>query len=119
MIRSSPAGVDVDGVELRFKDGEVVAEDKASELGAEPLGTYVASASAGVDPRVMGIGPVAAVPKALKIAGMKLQDIDLIELNEAFAAQALPVLKDLQLLDVMEDKVNLNGGAAEAGSART
>jgi acetyl-CoA acyltransferase len=74
-----------------------------------------AMATAGVDPSLMGYGPVPAVHKALARAGMKPQDIQLWELNEAFAAQALPVLKDLKLLDRLDDKVNLNGGAIALG----
>src|SRR5690606_27056517 len=70
---------------------------------------------AGVDPSIMGYGPVPAVNKALNRAGLKIKDIDHVELNEAFAAQALPVLKDLDLLDVMEEKVNLYGGAIALG----
>jgi acetyl-CoA acyltransferase len=72
-------------------------------------------ATAGVDPSIMGYGPVPAVKKALGRAGMKNQDIQLWELNEAFAAQSLPVLKDLQLRDHVEAKVNLNGGAIALG----
>ena len=72
----------------------------------------VSYATAGVDPRVMGIGPVAAIPKALKIAGKKLDDIDLIELNEAFAAQSLAVIKELGL---DRNKLNPNGGAIAVG----
>ena len=70
---------------------------------------------AGVDPAIMGYGPVPATKKALKRAGLTIEDIDIAELNEAFAAQSLPVLKDLGLVDVMEDKVNLNGGAIALG----
>ena len=72
----------------------------------------VSYASAGVDPRIMGIGPVAAVPKALDLAGLKLQDIDQIELNEAFAAQSLAVIKKLEL---DTEKLNVNGGAIALG----
>ena len=71
--------------------------------------------TAGVDPSIMGYGPVPASHKALKHAGLAMTDIDCVELNEAFAAQALPVLKDLELLDVMDDKVNLYGGAIALG----
>ncbi len=74
-----------------------------------------AMASAGCDPSIMGYGPVPAVQKAMKRANMKIQDIQIFELNEAFAAQSLPVLKDLGLLDQMESKVNLNGGAIALG----
>ena len=72
-------------------------------------------ASHGCDPSIMGYGPVPAVQKALKKVGLSTSDIDLYELNEAFAAQSLPVLKDLGLLDVMDSKVNLNGGAIALG----
>ena len=72
-------------------------------------------AVAGVDPSIMGYGPVPSTHKALKRAGLNMSDIDHVELNEAFAAQALPVLKDLELLDAMDDKVNLNGGAIALG----
>ena len=72
-------------------------------------------ATAGVDPSIMGYGPVPAVKKVLARAGMKNKDIQLWELNEAFAAQSLPVLKDLQLRDHVETKVNLNGGAIALG----
>ena len=71
--------------------------------------------AAGVDPSIMGYGPVPAVKKAFARIGMKAGDVDLWELNEAFAAQSLPVIKDLGLLDVMDEKVNLNGGAIALG----
>jgi acetyl-CoA acyltransferase len=90
----------------------VMSADRAKELGLKPLARFVAYATAGVSPDVMGIGPVFAVPKALKIAGLKLEDIDLIELNEAFAAQALSVIKEL---GINQDKVNVNGGAIALG----
>ena len=70
---------------------------------------------AGCDPSIMGYGPVPATKKALKAAGVTIADMDVVELNEAFAAQSLPVAKDLGLLDVMDDKVNLNGGAIALG----
>ncbi len=72
-------------------------------------------AVAGVDPAIMGYGPVPATQKALKRAGLDINDIEFAELNEAFAAQSLPVLKDLGLLDKMDEKVNLNGGAIALG----
>src|SRR5690606_16154007 len=75
----------------------VMSESLMNQLGLEPWGRLVACASAGVDPRIMGIGPVAAVPKVLKQAGMQLNEIDLIELNEAFAAQSLAVIRELDL----------------------
>ncbi len=93
----------------------VMSSDRAKTLGLTPLARVRSMASAGCDPSIMGYGPVPAVKKALTRAGMKLSDIDLFELNEAFAAQSLPVLKDLGLLDQMEKKVNLNGGAIALG----
>jgi len=93
----------------------VMSGDRAKALGLEPLARIRAMATAGVDPSIMGYGPVPAVKKALARAGMKLSDIELWELNEAFAAQSLPVLKDLQLRDQIEKKVNLNGGAIALG----
>ena len=93
----------------------VMSLDRAKALGLEPMAKVKAMATAGVDPSIMGYGPVPAVKKALARAGMKLSDIELWELNEAFAAQSLPVLKDLQLRDHVEKKVNLNGGAIALG----
>jgi acetyl-CoA acyltransferase len=90
----------------------VMSADRARELGLKPLARLVAYATAGVSPDYMGIGPVAAVPKALKIAGINLDQIDLIELNEAFAAQALAVVKEL---GINQDKLNVNGGAIALG----
>ena len=90
----------------------VASEEKAKELGAEPLGAFVASAVAGVDPRVMGIGPVPAVRKLLDRAGIGVGDLDLVELNEAFASQSLAVIRELGL---DPDKVNVNGGAIALG----
>jgi acetyl-CoA acyltransferase len=90
----------------------VMSSDRAKELGLKPIARFVAYATAGVSPDVMGIGPVFAIPKALKIAGLKLEDIDLIKLNEAFAAQALSVIKEL---GIDQDKVNVNGGAIALG----
>ncbi len=90
----------------------IASEEKARELGAEPLGAYVASAAAGVDPRVMGIGPVPAVRKLLERTGVTVGEIDLVELNEAFASQSLAVVRDLGL---DEEKVNVNGGAIALG----
>jgi len=88
---------------------------RARELGLEPMARIKAMAIAGVDPALMGYGPVPAVRKALARAGMGVADIDLWELNEAFAAQSLPVLKDLGLLGDLDSKVNLNGGAIALG----
>jgi len=93
----------------------IMSADKAAELGLTPLAKVRGMAVAGCDPAIMGYGPVPAVNKALKRAGLSTADIDLWELNEAFAAQSLPVLKDLGLIDVMADKVNLNGGAIALG----
>lgn len=90
----------------------VVSEKILKQLNLKPIARMLSYAAAGVDPRIMGIGPVAAIPKALKIAGMKLQDIDLIELNEAFAAQALAVVKEL---GIDKSKLNVNGGAIAVG----
>jgi acetyl-CoA acyltransferase len=87
----------------------------ARERGLTPIARIRAMAVAGVDPSIMGYGPVPATHKALQRAGMTLDDIDCVELNEAFAAQALPVLKDLDLLDKLDDKVNLHGGAIALG----
>ena len=93
----------------------VMSAERAQALGVQPLARIRAMALAGVDPSIMGYGPVPATHKALKRIGLTMSDIDHVELNEAFAAQALPVLKDLGLLAVMEDKVNLNGGAIALG----
>jgi len=88
---------------------------KLKALGLEPMAYLKGWAVAGCEPGKMGIGPVPAVKKALDRVGMKVSDVDLFELNEAFAAQSLPVLKDLGLLDAMDQKVNLNGGAIALG----
>ena len=90
----------------------IASEEQARELGVEPLGAFVASAVAGVDPRVMGIGPVPAVRKLLERAGVAPEALDLVELNEAFASQSLAVVRDLGL---DEEKVNVNGGAIALG----
>lgn len=90
----------------------VMSERMVNELGLKPIGRLVNCASAGVHPRIMGIGPVAAVPKVLKQANMNLGDIDLVELNEAFASQALAVIRELGL---NPDIVNINGGAIALG----
>ncbi len=93
----------------------VMSWERARDLGLEPMARVRSMATVGVDPSIMGYGPVPATRKALDRAGLKIQDIDLWELNEAFAAQSLPVLKDLQLRRDMEEKVNLNGGAIALG----
>jgi len=90
----------------------VASEEKAKELGIEPLGTFAGSAAAGVDPRVMGIGPIPAVRKLLERTGVGVEDVDLVELNEAFASQSLAVVRELGL---DEEKVNVNGGAIAIG----
>jgi acetyl-CoA acyltransferase len=93
----------------------VMSAEKAKALGTKPLARVRSMSAVGVDPSIMGYGPVPAVKKALGRAGMKVSDVDLFELNEAFAAQSLPVLKDLGLLDAVDEKVNLNGGAIALG----
>jgi acetyl-CoA acyltransferase len=93
----------------------VMSAQRAQDLGIQPLAKVRAMAVAGVDPAIMGYGPVPSTQKALKRAGLTMDDIDHVELNEAFAAQALPVLKDLKLLDKMDQKVNLHGGAIALG----
>jgi acetyl-CoA acyltransferase len=90
----------------------VMSAERAEALGLQPMARFVAFATGGVAPEEMGIGPVVAIPKVLKIAGLKLEDIDLIELNEAFAAQALSVIKVLNL-DL--ERLNVNGGAIALG----
>jgi acetyl-CoA acyltransferase len=90
----------------------VMSERMVKQLNVKPIARMVSYAAAGVDPRIMGIGPVAAIPKALKYAGLKLQDIDLIELNEAFAAQSLAVVQELGM---DRTKLNVNGGAIAVG----
>jgi acetyl-CoA C-acetyltransferase len=90
----------------------LASEEKADELGIEPLGVFVASAAAGVHPRVMGIGPVPAVRALLARSGVEVADLDLVELNEAFASQSLVVIRELGL---DEEKVNVNGGAIALG----
>jgi acetyl-CoA acyltransferase len=90
----------------------VMSDAKAKELGLKPMGRFVAFATAGCPPEEMGIGPVFAIPKVLKLAGLTLDQIDVIELNEAFAAQSLAVIKTLGL---DPDKVNVNGGAIALG----
>jgi acetyl-CoA acyltransferase len=90
----------------------VMSEERAKQLGAKPIARLVAYATAGCPPEEMGIGPVFAIPKALKLAGLTLDQIDVIELNEAFAAQSLAVIK---MLELNPDKVNVNGGAIALG----
>ena len=90
----------------------VMSEEKAKELGVTPMATWVTGALAGVEPRIMGIGPVAATNKVLAKTGMKIEDLDLIEANEAFAAQSIAVARDLGF---NKDILNVNGGAIALG----
>ena len=90
----------------------VASEKKAEQLGSQPLGRFVGSAVAGVDPRVMGVGPVPAVRKLLERVGLDVDDLDLVELNEAFASQSLQVIRELGL---DPERVNVNGGAIAIG----
>jgi acetyl-CoA acyltransferase len=90
----------------------VMSEEKAESLGLKPIARFVDFAVAGVDPEIMGIGPVKAIPKVLKQAGIKQEEIDLFELNEAFAAQSLAVIRELNL---DPEKININGGAIAMG----
>ena len=112
----SPQGTVTAGNASQTSDGAafviVMSERKMKELSLSPMGRLVACSVAGVHPRIMGIGPVAAIPLALKQAGLSLDQIDLIELNEAFAAQALAVIREANL---DEQKVNINGGAIALG----
>ena len=90
----------------------MMSVEKAAQRGLKPLARFVSFAVSGVPPELMGIGPIVAIPKALKLAGLSVNDIDLFELNEAFAAQSLAVIKTLEL---DESKVNVNGGAIALG----
>lgn len=107
------------GTSSQITDGAscmiLMSAERAQALGVQPLAKIRAMAVAGVDPSIMGYGPVPSTQKALQRAGLTIEDIDFLELNEAFAAQALPVLKDLNLLDKMDEKVNLHGGAIALG----
>ncbi len=109
-------GVVTAGNSSQMSDGAaavmVMSAEKANALGLKPLVRLVSFAVGGVPPELMGIGPIVAIPKALKLAGLTLNDIDLIELNEAFAAQSLAVIRTLEL---DESKVNVNGGAIALG----
>jgi acetyl-CoA acyltransferase len=93
----------------------VMSAERAKALGLAPRARVLSMAVAGVDPAIMGYGPVPATHKALKRAGLKISDVQLVELNEAFAAQALAVLKDLGLRETMDERVNVNGGAIALG----
>jgi acetyl-CoA C-acetyltransferase len=90
----------------------IASEERARELDVEPLGAFVGSAVAGVDPAVMGIGPIPAVRRLLERTGVGIGDVDLVELNEAFASQSLAVVRELGIDD---DRVNVNGGAIAIG----
>jgi acetyl-CoA acyltransferase len=90
----------------------LMTTERAKELGLKPLARFITFAAAGVDPDIMGVGPIKAVPKALKRAGVALADVDLVEFNEAFAAQVVAVVRDL---GIPEEKVNVNGGAIALG----
>jgi acetyl-CoA acyltransferase len=109
-------GIVTAGSSSQMSDGAaaavVMSAEKARQLGIEPLARFVAFATAGYKPEEMGVGPVYAIPKALKIAGLKLSDIDVVELNEAFAAQALCVIHQAELDPA---RVNPNGGAVALG----
>jgi acetyl-CoA C-acetyltransferase len=113
----NPDGVVTAGNASGINDGAaaivVMSEEKAKELGVKPMATFVAGALAGVRPEVMGIGPVAATKKVMAKAGMKIEDFDIIEANEAFAAQSVAVGKDLGI-DV-DKQLNPNGGAIALG----
>ena len=93
----------------------VMSAERAKSLDLKPIAKIISTAICGVDPSIMGYGPVPASQKALNAVGLSIGDIDKVELNEAFAAQALPVLKDLKLLDHMDEKVNIRGGAIALG----
>ncbi|GIP20723.1 acetyl-CoA C-acetyltransferase [Paenibacillus sp. J22TS3] len=90
----------------------VMSREKADELGLKPLATFKSFALSGVEPEIMGVGPVKAIPKALKMAGIGLEDVDLFEINEAFASQCVQVIREL---GIDEEKVNVNGGAIALG----
>ncbi len=107
------------GTSSQLTDGAsallLMSAERAKALGLTPIARIKSMAVAGCDPAIMGYGPVPATKKALKRAGLKVEDIDFWELNEAFAGQSLPVVKDLKLTEVMDQKVNLNGGAIALG----
>ena len=114
-----PRGTVTAGTSSALSDGAscllVMSEDKAIELGIKPRARVISSASAGVPAALMGYGPVPATQKALAKTDLTIADIDFAEVNEAFAAQAIPCLKDLGLWELREDKVNLHGGAISLG----
>ena len=107
------------GTSSQISDGAsamlIMSAEKAQSMNLKIRAKVRSMAYAGVDPSIMGYGPVPASLKALKKAGLSIEDIDCVELNEAFAAQSLPVLKDLKLLASLETKVNLKGGAIALG----
>lgn len=107
------------GSSSAFSDGAsamlVMSAARANELGLKPRARIIGMGVAGCDPSIMGYGPVPASEKALKQAGLSIDDLDVVEINEAFAAQTLAVIKGLRLQDVIDDKVNLNGGAIALG----
>lgn len=107
------------GTSSQITDGAsamiVMSAERAKALNVQPIAKIISMAVVGVDPSIMGYGPVPSTKKALKQAGLSMSDIERVELNEAFAAQALPVLKDLDLLDDVDNKVNLYGGAIALG----
>ncbi|AGN11275.1 acetyl-CoA C-acyltransferase FadA [Simiduia agarivorans] len=107
------------GTSSQLSDGAsamlVMSAERAQSLGLTPIARITSLALAGVDPSIMGYGPVPSTEKALKLANLSMDDVQMVELNEAFAAQALPVLKDLKLMDVMDEKVNIFGGAIALG----
>jgi acetyl-CoA acyltransferase len=109
-------GITTAGNSSQMSDGAaaaaVMSAERAQALGIKPLARFVSFATAGYKPEEMGLGPVFAIPKALKLAGLKLSDIAVIELNEAFAAQALSVIKEAEL---DPERVNPNGGAVALG----
>jgi acetyl-CoA acyltransferase len=109
-------GVVTAGNSSQMSDGAaavmVMSSERVSQLGLTPLARFVSFAVGGVPPELMGIGPIVAIPKALKLAGLTLDEMDLIELNEAFAAQSLAVIRTLEM---DESKVNVNGGAIALG----
>ena len=115
----NPQGSVTPGQSSQISDGAsamlMMSAEKAQDLGLTPIAKVKGMALAGVDPSIMGYGPVPSTQKALKKLGLTIDDIEMVELNEAFAAQALPVLKDLGLLEVMEEKVNVHGGAIALG----
>ena len=109
-------GVVTAGNSSQMSDGAagvvIMSAERAAQLGLTPLARFVSFAVGGVPPELMGIGPIVAIPKALKLAGLTLNEIDLIELNEAFAAQSLAVIRSLEM---DESKINVNGGAIALG----